>query len=144
MATPGQIQEVAKHFVIAAIWADSEEGTNPRACTQTHRVAFGICKAFIDANLALFNRAMECSDNGYGSHPDAGSAEASFGHDLWLTSQGHGTGFWDRDELGDDLGKALTAALEQFSKTVNIDHEQYRGWFYIRAWDKVNQINLYV
>jgi hypothetical protein len=30
------------------------------------------------------------------------------GIDLWLTRNGHGAGFWDRDELGDDLGAELT------------------------------------
>lgn len=32
------------------------------------------------------------------------------GHDLWLTRNGHGTGFWDRPELyGPDLSNILTA-----------------------------------
>lgn len=32
-----------------------------------------------------------------------------FGHDLALTCNGHGAGFWDRDELGaDDLGDRLS------------------------------------
>lgn len=144
MPTPGQIQTVAKHFVIAAIWSDAEEGTQPRPNNETHRVAFGICKAFIDANNDLFNEAMERAQAGYGAHPDAGSAEAAFGHDLWLTSQGAGVGFWDRKELEDgDLGDRLTAALKTFQETINIDHEQYRGWFYIRAWDTVNLQNLF-
>lgn len=31
----------------------------------------------------------------------------NFGHDFWLTRNGHGSGFWDRlnDELGEDLTK---------------------------------------
>ena len=29
------------------------------------------------------------------------------GHDYWLTRNGHGTGFWDRDLPG-DLGRILT------------------------------------
>ena len=144
MATPGQIQTVAKHFVIAAIWADCEDGTNPRAPHVSDAIAFDICKAFIDANLGLFNEAMERAESGYGAHPDAGSAEAAFGHDLWLTSQGHGVGFWDREELdANDLGNRLTAALEAFQKTINISGEQYRGWFYVRAWDCVNHVNAF-
>lgn len=43
-----------------------------------------------------------------------------FGHDLWLTENGHGAGFWDRDYLevfpectdGDSLGDALTKAVQ--------------------------------
>ena len=36
-------------------------------------------------------------------------SESQAGHDLWLTSNGHGSGFWDRNELdADDLGKQLS------------------------------------
>jgi hypothetical protein len=129
MATPGQIQEVAKHFLIAAIWADCEEGTNPRATIETKRKAFDICKAFIDKNLELFNAAMDRCEDGYGSHPDAGSAEAMFGHDLWLTLKSHGSGFWNRDELeAEGLGDALTEACGH-AKAPN--YWQSRGWFYM-------------
>lgn len=130
MATPAQIQEVARHYIIAALWADSEDGTHPRAPMKTQADAFIICKAFIDANHELFNQAMQRAADGYGSHPDAGSAEATFGHDLWLTTQGHGCGFWVRDELIDnDLGQRLTRACESFGTP---SYEFYRGWFYLQ------------
>lgn len=130
MATPGQIQKVADHFIVAAIWADAPEGTRPRATTGTQARAFDICKAFIDRNHDLFNRAMERATVGYGAHPDAGSAEAAFGHDLWLTLQGHGAGFWDRTELitDDDLGDKLAQACRAFKTP---DFGFYRGWFYL-------------
>jgi hypothetical protein len=129
MATPGQILEVSKHFLIAAIWADCEEGTHPRATIRTARKAFDVCKAFVDANLELFNAAMNRCEEGYGSHPDAGSAEAAFGHDLWLTLQGHGVGFWDRDELkAASLGDRLTKACNH---TPAPSYWQSRGWFYL-------------
>jgi len=38
---------------------------------------------------------------------NAGRTMESFGHDFWLTRQGHGAGFWDRG-MG-DLGNKLTA-----------------------------------
>lgn len=39
---------------------------------------------------------------------EAAVALSYVGHDLWLTANGHGTGFWDRglDELGTRLAKA--------------------------------------
>jgi len=43
---------------------------------RTHARAFDICKMFIDRNHDLFNAAMARVCAGYGSHPDAGSAEA--------------------------------------------------------------------
>lgn len=129
--TPGQIQEVAKHYIIAALWADSPEGTNPRPTIKAQREAFDLCKQFIDRNLPLFNQAMACAQQGYGVHPDAGSAEAAFGHDLWLTTRGHGTGFWDRPELAAaGLGAALTAACREAGEPA---YEFYRGWFHLHT-----------
>jgi hypothetical protein len=82
---------------------------------------------------------MAAAADGYGSHPDAGSPEAAFGHDFYLTRQGHGCGFWDRKELDapiricyggslpdDSLGDALTKLCDD-SETYP---EFYRGWLY--------------
>lgn len=130
MATDAQIKTVARHYIVAALWADCDEGTHPRAPLKTQADAFTICKAFIDRHHDLFNAAMLRADDGYGAHPDAGSAEAAFGHDLWLTTQSHGCGFWDRKELdADNLGDRLTEACKAFGEP---SYEFYRGWFYLQ------------
>lgn len=57
------------------------------------------------------------------------------GHDLWLTSQGHGAGFWDRGlgRLGDRLTKAAKR-FEGFSvytdelDAVNLDGPYHATW----------------
>ncbi len=38
-------------------------------------------------------------------------SESQVGHDLWLTRNGHGCGFWER---GDDIGRRLTANAEPY------------------------------
>jgi hypothetical protein len=38
-------------------------------------------------------------------------SEAQFGHDFWLTRNGHGSGFWDR---GLAMGETLTEAAKTF------------------------------
>ena len=43
---------------------------------------------------------------------EQGYDEAAVGHDFWLTRNGHGAGFWDRD-LG-ELGERLTKSAEGF------------------------------
>ena len=134
MATPGQIQEVAKHFIAAALWADSPEGTRPRSTYKSDRAAFDICHIFINIHLELFNEAMQRAGQGYGSHPDAGSAEAAFGHDLYLTLRGHGAGFWDRAELkADELGERLTKACHESKHSLLQAPDFYRGWMYLEA-----------
>lgn len=39
----------------------------------------------------------------------------TFGHDFWLTRNGHGAGFWDGD-YPDDIGEALTKASQAFGE----------------------------
>jgi hypothetical protein len=52
-----------------------------------------------------------------------GYDEARAGHDFWLTRNGHGAGFWCRDELeGDSLGDRLSLA----AKAAGV-HEVYEG-----------------
>lgn len=59
------------------------------------------CARFQAVNAILLESAYR--RDGY----DAARA----GHDYWLTRNGHGAGFWDRDELAeDDLGDRLAAA----------------------------------
>jgi len=58
------------------------------------------CEAWQADNAALLARAYE---------RDYDAEQA--GRDYWLTRNGHGVGFWDRDALTtDDLGKLLSAA----------------------------------
>lgn len=61
------------------------------------------CNDFIDGNMADLILADE---QRHGSRPDQN------GHDLWLTSAGHGAGFWDRGL--DDVGQRLTSACKNY------------------------------
>lgn len=47
------------------------------------------------------------------------------GHDFWLTRNGHGCGFWDRQELETDgIGDKLTEAAEAFGEyTLDVSEE---------------------
>jgi hypothetical protein len=60
------------------------------------------CKDFCDFAEPQLLAALQV--NGY-------TAERA-GHDFWLTRAGHGTGFWDRNELPQDVRDALTAAAK--------------------------------
>jgi len=128
--------EIARHFCIAAVWADCEEGTRPRVTATALENAERYARAFISENYSLSVAALQAP--GYGSHPDAGSQAAAFGHDLWLTARGHGAGFWDRDELraldvgnleNVNVGQGLADALADW-KTWEVEGEFYGGCFY--------------
>lgn len=46
------------------------------------------------------------------------SGDQLAGHDFWLTRCGHGTGFWDREYLPEDVRSRLSAAAENYG---NVD-----------------------
>jgi hypothetical protein len=72
-----------------------------------------------DDDLAPLSKArawIECRNFwwAYGHLVRAAGASASqAGHDLWLTRNGHGVGFWDRPEVyGQALSEELTRAAQ--------------------------------
>lgn len=133
------LDTIAQHMCIAAVWADCEEGTHPRITAAALKTARAYAEAFVSEFPGLTLAAMRA--DGYGSHPDAGSAAAAFGHDLYLTARGHGVGFWCRDELentdpedtGDSLGEKLSRPLRDDFRKWSIEAEFYRGWLYLSA-----------
>jgi hypothetical protein len=50
------------------------------------------------------------------------SYESSYGHDLFLTTQGHGAGFWDGDYV-EPQGKLLTATAQAFPYFEPYEHK---------------------
>lgn len=49
------------------------------------------------------------------------------GRDFWYTRQGHGVGFWSRNELSEDLRNLLTAGA---AKMGEVFPSVNRGWIY--------------
>ena len=66
------------------------------------------CKAFYEANQSLWSDAV-----GY----DDGRA----GHDFWLTRNGHGAGFWDREEIRETREQLTKASKAYKSIDLYID-----------------------
>ena len=120
---------IAKHYIIAALWADAPEGTRPRAPRETEEKALRLARDFVRA-IGPKCQAYLKNNTEYFKHLDCGGrAEAAIGQDLWLTSQGHGVGFWDRDALREDVRAFLTALAER--KDFTRYPEFYRGWMYL-------------
>lgn len=130
------LETIVKHFLIAAVWADAQEGTHPRIPRETRAEATLFVCSFLGAYPELCEAALKNDD--YGTHPDAGSAAAAFGHDLFLSARGHGVGFWSRDELG-DTGEALAAALRNEWRRWYLEVDQSRGWLYLMTANKEAQ-----
>jgi len=134
---PTDAEIVARHYLIASLRTDAPDGTNPRITKQASDKANEISWQFLEIigqdAIRQVEEAYRVGD--YGRHPDCGSDRpwlAAMGHDLWLTSQGHGTGFWDRQSegIGEELGDYLTRQAQRFS---GIHPEFYRGWLYLHG-----------
>ena len=120
---------IAQHYISAALWADAPEGTRPRAPRETEEKALQLARGFL---RAIGPKCQEYLKNNteYFKPPDCGGrAEAAIGHDLWLTSQGHGLGFWDRRALREDVREFLTGLAQR--KEFTLYPEFYRGWMYL-------------
>lgn len=118
-----QIDDFLRGYMECAVWAsndpDSEaplddkysSGDIDAALQRTMRTE---CAAFVRAN----------GDNLHLLGELTGRDWASLGHDLWLTRNGHGTGYWDRYmEAGPDgrapaetIGKRLSEAAKQLGE----------------------------
>ena len=120
---------IAQHYIIAALWADAPEGTRPRAPRETEEKALQLARDFL---RAIGPKCQEYLKNNteYSKHPDSClGAPAAIGHDLWLTSQGHGVGFWERDALRRAVREFLTGLAQR--KEFTLYPEFYRGWIYL-------------
>lgn len=54
MATSNQLEVMARHYVIVAIWADCPEGTNPRVTKAAERIALERYKTMGEPNADFY------------------------------------------------------------------------------------------
>lgn len=126
------VETMAKHYLNAAFWADKPEGTNPRVTKQALKIAKNTCWQFSEMIIKsnLFDELSKYPE--YWQHPDCnGHIEAAIGHDLYLTSAGHGVGFWDRDTIPRELGEKLSALCGWRKPIPEPEVNFYRGWMYL-------------
>jgi hypothetical protein len=111
--TLADLDEFTEAYIEAALWSsmdnsDPETGGDPvdanwgaeDIAPKTLARMAADCARFQAENADLLALAGEPDQNG---------------HDFWLTRNGHGAGFWDRD-YPDEIGDALTAAAEKFGE----------------------------
>ena len=100
------IQGVLSGYLACALWTASDEHGEPLDKDfevgdfheESRSQASATCAAFCEQNAQLL----------------ADMEPSQIGHDLWLTRNGHGAGFWDRGlgEAGDELTKSASALGE--------------------------------
>lgn len=105
-------EEMLPHYLECAAWADAPEDTPPLDfAPSAEEGALADCMRFTGIN---WERIKDVDP-------------AQVGHDLWLTRNHHGAGFWDRPEVygGEDNAEALAASAHSFgSKDVFVYQNQ--------------------
>jgi hypothetical protein len=98
------IQTITQSYIECALWLTCDDAGNP--------VDTGVCDVSaelaedMESDVADFLAYLEANNIPHDEWTDE-----QLGHDLWLTRNGHGAGFWDR---GLPQGEALTAAAKTF------------------------------
>lgn len=96
-------------YIQCALWASTDDEGEPldsgehELSDEARTQMAAECKEFQEANRTLLDEARD----------DCHRPDDYLGHDFWLTRNGHGAGFWDRKELGETLGRALTDASKK-------------------------------
>jgi hypothetical protein len=114
--TGTELSEFLNGYFACAEWLlDEEEAPKLRDTTQWSALARREAMRDARAFLAVAGTALRAVSDSY--------AMARAGHDFWLTRNGHGAGFWDREELEipgpdgrDQLGEWLSTAARRFGE----------------------------
>lgn len=108
---PLHLSNFLRGYLTAMLWSSTDDNSEPLDATydvadidkESVVSARELCAEF------LHNNAEDVAD--YVGRIEVANPWDQAGHDLWLTSQGHGAGFWDRG-LG-DVGDRLTKAAKK-------------------------------
>ena len=109
------LPELERAFFTAAFWTSDDDALGGMDYRETGNAEelwqrlHPANKAAMMTRLAAWKTENEWLIN---EAEEEGLTPENIGHDLHLTAQGHGTGFWDRG-LG-DLGDRLAAASKSF------------------------------
>ena len=106
------LDDFTESYILCMLWAEDDENGDALNLSwkmsdfsdESLETIIEECKAFQQENKQLLDQA-------YNLYNVAEySPESMAGHDYWLTRNGHGVGFWDRN-LG-DVGEQLTKACQ--------------------------------
>lgn len=110
-----ELDEFTRAYVECALWSTNDEST-PQGGEPLDKnySAENIDPATLDSMAEDCRKFQESNakDLAKYNHPFL-SADELGGHDFWLTRNGHGAGFWDRNWLPKDAGERLSEAARK-------------------------------
>ena len=114
------LKDIQKGFIDAIEFTESE-GSVQFINNKSKTLANKICKDFYKKHSVIIEQYKTAMANS-GKYFESGEY-ANIGHDFWLTSQGHGAGFWDRD-IDTELEKQLTKISQTYSFNVYVSRNK--------------------
>lgn len=122
METQSVITEFTKEYLAAGLWCDADnclgnkhnkKFTLSDISPVSMKKAEIICKRFLDDNPESLQFSI-----------------STVSADLWFSQNGHGTGFWDREEIyGVELAKKFHKYTKE--KMVSKDFTYYKGKLFL-------------
>jgi hypothetical protein len=104
-ATRECVENTYDAYLECALWSTNDDEGEPLDSN------YGIDHLTAEASAQMLSDVYAFLTSMWEADVDLSALEPSqIGHDLWLTRNGHGAGFWDRG-LG-ELGDTLTAAAQ--------------------------------
>jgi hypothetical protein len=100
------MQTLLEAYIECALWSSTDGNGKPLDSINNLEISDELHE-LMTIEARLFEIKNQCY---YKDH----MTDAQAGHDFWLTRNGHGAGFWDRD-LPNGLGDLLTKKAKAFS-----------------------------
>lgn len=107
-----KLDDFTKSYLTCALWTSTDDNEESYLDNNFQIEDIAIddlikikiqCENFQKNNVFLLQKAYE----------KVGYNASNAGHDLWLTRNGHGTGFWDRDL--NDIGEQLSLKAKELN-----------------------------
>lgn len=112
------IEQFVNDYLETASWVECDSDECTDFTKEAIETAKSDCESFIFQVIASFGEekgkeilTTEGNDFGY-----------LVAHDLYLTRNGHGTGFWDRDEIYGGMNSAILTRLSESLGSSNAYH----------------------
>jgi hypothetical protein len=111
------LDDMVRAYLTCALWSSLDEAGEPLDANKSLSdfASEAVATATADCNRFLDENRSDLEEYCFTVQRDGGDSPLAYaGHDLWLTRNGHGAGFWDRAGIEQLLGDRLTAVAEKF------------------------------
>lgn len=112
--THEQIDIITRHYLVCALWSSTDENGEPLDDGHDIDDIFEETKAQAREDISDFLRLLDREGVEW---RDDWTLE-QFGHDFWLTRNGHGAGFWDRAPANQPSKRQLGDTLSEWAETM--------------------------